>query len=120
MPSVLSVRSSIREHVRLAMIRALAPALVAPGMAVDRKLLEILCCPVTRVPVERLAPPKLRSVNGAIREGGVKFADGSPVETEISEALITATRTTIYVVEDGIPIMLEDRSIPAIQFEPRP
>ena len=102
------------------MMRALAPALFASGMAIDRKLLEILCCPVTRVPVERLAAAKLGAVNEAIREGGVKHADGSPVETELSEALITATRTTIYVVEDGIPIMLEDRSIPAIQFEPPP
>ena len=99
------------------MIRALAPARVAPRMAVDRKLLEILCCPVTRVPVETLAPAKLHAVNGAIREGGVRFADGSPVETEIGEALITATGTTIYLVEDGIPIMLEDRSIPAVQFD---
>ena len=101
-------------------MRALAPDLVAPGMAVDRKLLEILCCPVSRVPVERLAPEKLGAVNGAIRAGGVKHADGSPVETELSEALITATGTTIYVVEDGIPIMLEEQSIPAVQFEPPP
>ena len=89
-------------------------------MAVDRKLLEILCCPVTRVPVERLSPAGLRAVNGAIREGGVRFADGSPVETEFDEALITASGTTIYPVEDGIPIMLEDRSIPATQFDSLP
>ena len=57
-------------------------------------------------------------MNEAIREGGVKFADGSPVGAEFSEALITATGTTIYPVEDGIPIMLEDRSIAAHQFEP--
>lgn len=57
-------------------------------------------------------------MNEAIREGRVKYADGSPVEGEISEALITSTGTTIYPVEDGIPLMLEDRSIPAFQFEP--
>ena len=86
-------------------------------MAVDRKLLEILCCPVTRLPMERLPPAKLRAVNDAIREGNVKFADGSPVEAELAEALVTANGTTIYAVEDGIPIMLEDRSIAAFQAE---
>ena len=86
-------------------------------MAIDRKLLEILCCPVTRAPVERLSPARLRAVNEAIREGGVKHADGSPVESELAEALITASGTTIYPVQDGIPLMLEDRSIAAIQFE---
>jgi len=56
-------------------------------------------------------------MNEAIRGGDVKHADGSPVENELAEALITATGTTIYPVEDGIPLMLEDRSIAAIQFE---
>jgi len=98
------------------MIRA-ALGGVVPRMAVDRKLLEILCCPVTRVPVERLSAAKLQRVNEAIREGRVKQADGSLVETELHEALVTSTGTTIYPVEDGIPLMLEDRSIAAFQIE---
>ena len=84
---------------------------------IDRKLLEILCCPVTRIPLERLSPAKLGAVNRTIREGGAKFADGSSVEAELSEALVTTNGTTIYAVEDGIPIMLEDRGIPATQFD---
>lgn len=67
--------------------------------------------------MERLPSAKLRAMNEAIRTGGVKFADGSPVEAEISEALITANGATIYPVEDGVPLMLEDRSIAAFQVE---
>ena len=67
--------------------------------------------------MEQLPAAKLQAVNEAIREGRVKHADGSPVETELGEALITSTGTTIYPVEDGIPLMLEDRSIAALQFE---
>ena len=86
-------------------------------MPVDRKLLEILCCPATHVPVERLPSARLQAVNEAIRAGSVKFADGSPVEAELAEALVTANGTTIYAVEDGIPLMLADRSIAAFQVD---
>ena len=72
---------------------------------------------MTRSPVERLPPARLQAVNEAIRNGSVKFADGSPVEAEIAEALITANGTTIYPVEDGIPLMLEDRSIATFQVD---
>ena len=67
--------------------------------------------------MERLPPAKLRAVNEAIHAGSVKFADGSPVEDEISEALITANGSTIYPVEDGVPLMLADRSIAAFQVD---
>ena len=70
--------------------------------------------------MERVPPARLEAINEAIRAGRVRFADGSAVEAEFTEALITSTGTTIYPVEDGIPIMLEDRSIPTIQFDPLP
>lgn len=86
-------------------------------MAIDRKLLEILCCPATHVPVQRLASSKLQAVNREIGAGGVHFADGSPVADELAEALVTDNGTTIYAVEDGIPVMLEERGIPVVQFD---
>ena len=86
-------------------------------MPIDRKLLEILCCPVTKHPVTPLSPDQLERVNVAIADGQVSTFDGTVVHTGLSEGLITTNGTRIYRVEDDIPIMLERDSIPADQIE---
>ncbi len=80
-------------------------------MAVDRKLLEILCCPITHQRVEPLTRDRLKALNRHIEAGDVTFADGSQVEKPLREALITENGERIYPVEDGIPVMLEERCI---------
>lgn len=85
-------------------------------MAIDRKLLEILCCPVTKVPVKLLPKAKLKLVNDCISDGEVRYVDGSPVREALADALITENDTTIYRVDDGIPVMLEDKGISTLQF----
>lgn len=82
-------------------------------MALDRKLLDILCCPVTRVPVRPMARSELARLNAAIKEGRVTQADGETVSNPLKEALITENGERIYPVDDGIPVMLEERSIAA-------
>ena len=86
-------------------------------MAIDRKLLEILCCPVTKHPVVPLSPGQLERVNAAIADGQVRTFDGTVVDTDLSEGLITTNGTRIYRVDDQIPIMLEAESIPADQID---
>lgn len=86
-------------------------------MPVDGKLLEILCCPVTKVPVKLLPKSKLQIVNEQIATGAVKHPDGRVIEAAMDEALITETGTTIYRVDDGIPIMLEEEGIPTAQLQ---
>lgn len=80
-------------------------------MAVDRKLLDILCCPITRQPVEPLSRERLQRLNALIKTGEVKFADDTRVESPMREALITKNGERIYPVDDGIPVMLEERCI---------
>jgi len=80
-------------------------------MAVDRKLLEILVCPATKVPVKVLSKPKLKQLNAQIDSGHVRYVDGSTVETPVEEGLITDTGTTIYRVDASIPVMLEEKGI---------
>lgn len=84
-------------------------------MAVDRKLVEILCCPVTKVPVKLMARDRLAILNRHIENGDVSRRDGTLVSEPLDAALITEDGQTIYVVEDDIPVMLDDQGILARQ-----
>jgi uncharacterized protein len=80
-------------------------------MTIDRRLLEILVCPVTKVPVQPLSKDRLAILNRCIEGGEVRHVDGSPVSDALDEALITTDGRTVYRVDDGIPVMLEDQGI---------
>ena len=86
-------------------------------MPIDQKLLDILCCPVTKQPVFPLTEADLALVNDAIAAGKVCQADDSPVEKLLTEGLITRNRQHIYRIDDGIPVMLEDESILGDQIQ---
>ena len=85
-------------------------------MSVDPRLLEILVCPVTKVSVQMLGKRKLAALNRAIAEGDVKHLGGEVVEAPLDEALVTTDGRTVYRVDDGIPVMLEDLAIPTEQL----
>ena len=84
-------------------------------MSLDKRLLEILVCPVTKVPVRPLSRDKLAILNRYVEQGEIRTADGVAVSTALEEALITSDGKTIYRVESGIPVMLEDESISSSQ-----
>ncbi len=77
----------------------------------DRKLLDILCCPATRQPLLLLEPAGLEALNRAIADGSVKRADGDAQVGPLREALITRDRKTAYRVDDGIPVLLVEEGI---------
>ena len=86
-------------------------------MTIDPKLLNIIVCPVTRLPVNVLDETRLGKLNDLIQAGKVTSISGEVLSDPIEAGLITENGTTIYPVENNIPIMLEDRSIATIQFE---
>jgi uncharacterized protein YbaR (Trm112 family) len=86
-------------------------------MPVDAKLLEILCCPVTKTPLTQLLPQRLAKLNAAIAAGQVKYVGGNAVEGELQEALVTEDMKVIYPVKDNIPILLEDKGIGTTQLQ---
>jgi len=90
---------------------------VETEMPVDAKLLEILCCPVSKTPLTVLLPQRLEKLNAAIADGKIKYIGGKPVENELQEALVTEDSKVIYPVEDSIPILLEDKGIGTTQLQ---
>ncbi len=83
---------------------------------IDKELLDILCCPETKVPVEVLSEDKLKTLNEKIAAGEVKTIDGRKVNEPLDAGLITEDGRTIYRIDDDIPIMLIDEGIRADQI----
>ena len=86
-------------------------------MPIDGKLLEILCCPVSKTPLTRLSGDKLRKLNDAIGAGDVQYVGGETVTEPLREALITEDGRVIYPVVDDIPLLLEEKGIGSTQLQ---
>ena len=85
-------------------------------MPIDGKLLEILCCPVSKTPLTRLSSARLEKLNTAIRAGEVQTIQGAVLEQPLNEALITEDSKVIYPVIDNIPVLLEEKGIGTTQL----
>ena len=82
----------------------------------DKRLLDILCCPLARTPLRLLGDGELRALNEAIAARRITNASGTPVDGALDAGLITRDGRTIYRVEDDIPVLLADESIAAAQL----
>jgi uncharacterized protein len=86
----------------------------------DKRLLDILCCPLSRTPLRLLGDGELQALNDAIATRKITNAAGTPVEGALSAGLITRDGRTIYRVEDDIPVLLADESIATAQVSSFP
>lgn len=77
----------------------------------DTRLLEILCCPITRRPLRMLDSPTLDKVNAAIATGRVRNHGGSTLTAPLPAALVSTDGDLVYLVRDGIPVLLEEECI---------
>lgn len=77
----------------------------------DKKLLEILCCPVTHKGLSLARKDMLDSINSAIADGKLTNQDGTVLQTGLTEALVTDDGKRLYPVNDGIPVLLEGESV---------
>ncbi len=89
-------------------------------MPIDQRLLDILCCPVSKVPVVPLSRTQLAELNRRIAAGNVQTVAGVSVSAPVAEGLVTTDGKVIYRVEDGVPVMLPDEGIGTTQLHDFP
>ena len=77
----------------------------------DKKLLNILCCPVTHKGLSLARGELLDNVNAAIEAGKLINRDGAVLSDKLDEALVTDDGKLLYPVSDGIPVLLESESV---------
>jgi len=78
---------------------------------IDARLLEILCCPITRRPLHVLDADTRNRVNQAIAGGDVRNHGGAPIREPLVDALVTEDGDLVYPVRDGVPVLLEEECI---------
>lgn len=77
----------------------------------DKRLLDIVCCPVTKLPLQLLDSERLMRLNSAITAGQLRNRSALPLPEILSEALVTRDGRLVYPVREGIPVLLEEESI---------
>lgn len=80
----------------------------------DKKLLDILCCPSSKQSLFLLSSTQLELLNSAIAAQTAIQLDGQKLTAPIKEALITKDHKLIYRIDDGIPVLLIEEAIPTL------
>jgi uncharacterized protein len=79
---------------------------------IDPKLLEMLCCPESRQPLQPAGAELLKRVNAQIEAGRVRNRAGQPVTRPCDEGLVRQDGLYLYPVCREIPVLLINESIP--------
>ena len=80
-------------------------------MPVASELLEILVCPETKQGVSHASGELLAQINQKFESGQLRNRGGDAVAVPVQEGLVREDGRILYVVEDGIPVMLIEESI---------
>jgi uncharacterized protein YbaR (Trm112 family) len=86
----------------------------------DKRLLDILCDPVSKIPLKLLSKLQLDLLNRAIRSNEIQTSDGRPVSGQVDSGLVTIDGKVIYRIDDGIPVLLADEGIGTAQLHDFP
>ncbi len=84
---------------------------------IDDQLIDVLCCPADRSSVSLAETELVDRVNLGIAAGQVSNLAGQVVSQVIDGGLVRAAGDLMYLVIDGIPVMLPDEAIDLSQLE---
>lgn len=78
---------------------------------VDKRLLDILCCPETKQHLKYLGSEEVAGINKAITAGTLKNRGGEAIRQNIDAGLLREDGQWLYPIRNDIPIMLIDEAI---------
>jgi ubiquinone/menaquinone biosynthesis C-methylase UbiE len=79
----------------------------------------ILRCPITKIGLRLLNPQQVKQLNKRIANGELVHADGTPVKAPLEAGFISMDDQYVYLVLEGIILLLENLAIPvATQNKP--
>lgn len=82
----------------------------------DKRLLDLLCCPVNKRPLRPVTREQLRALNAAIAAGSAVKVGGEAVPQPLADALVREDGQVVYPVDDGIPVLLAEEAIGTTQL----
>ncbi len=83
----------------------------------EKRLLNLLRCPVTHKGLSLARREMLGRVNTAIQAGELTNRGGELLAETLAEALVTDDNKLLYPIANGIPVLLEGESVSLEQLE---
>ena len=81
------------------------------GIMIDPDLLQMLCCPETKLPLKEAEDFLLKELNQKISEKTLKNVSGQVITAPLSCLLVTKDGSRAYPVVENIPVLLADEAI---------
>jgi uncharacterized protein YbaR (Trm112 family) len=78
---------------------------------ISKALLEMLVCPIAKLPLAPAGKDLLAELNRRIAAGSITNRSGVTVEEPLTDGLAREDGEVLYPVRDDIPIMLADEAI---------
>lgn len=85
---------------------------------IDQKLIDILVCPETKMPLKTADISLIEKLNSLIAAGKIKNRSEMKVDKQIQGGLVTKENSTcVYPIIENIPILLPEESISLDQIK---